>query len=298
MKLFSQIVLVYFITLSSLSLNSQVTDINGKIYKTVLIGSQTWMAENLNVDRFKNGDLIPEVKSKDEWDKMKDEGQPGWCYLNFDPNNENKYGKLYNWFAINDSRGIAPSGFHVPATDEWKLIFEFLGSNEFNNLSYEQRNEISGKLCSAPIYETKTTFVDEGGFYEKKWIVCQNCQNCNSEYRKKVPCHVCKDERGKYVQGKYIPKTKRKLEEKTQIGGWCGTNLTGFSALPAGSINMTGGIDSGECGFWTSTDNPEKEHFFYYRTFKFAYRISLSCSGLEVNSWNQEAGFSVRLVKD
>ena len=58
MKLFSQIVLVYFITLSSLSLNSQVTDINGKIYKTVLIGSQTWMAENLNVDRFKNGDLI------------------------------------------------------------------------------------------------------------------------------------------------------------------------------------------------------------------------------------------------
>jgi uncharacterized protein (TIGR02145 family) len=95
---------------------------DGKTYQTVVIGNQTWMAENLNVDRFRNGDIIPEAKTKEEWQKAGDEKQPAWCYYDNDPKNGTKYGKLYNWYAVNDQRGLAPKGWHIPNLKEWDLM--------------------------------------------------------------------------------------------------------------------------------------------------------------------------------
>jgi hypothetical protein len=60
-------------------------------------------------------------------------------------------------------------------------------------------------------------YVDVGGYYDKKWVECANCKNWNNEYRRMVACHVCKDERGKYFQGKYIPKSKKKIKEKKEF---------------------------------------------------------------------------------
>ena len=91
---------------------------DGKVYKTITIGAQTWLAENLNVDKFRNGDLIPEAKTDDEWAKAGEEGTPAWCYYNNDPEMGKKYGKLYNWFAVNDNRGLAPAGWHIPSIEE------------------------------------------------------------------------------------------------------------------------------------------------------------------------------------
>jgi uncharacterized protein (TIGR02145 family) len=109
------------------TISSQVTDINGKNYRTVIIGTQTWMAENLDVDKFRNGDPIPQAKSNTEWEQAGKNKMPAWCYYDNDPKNGAKYGKLYNWYAVNDSRGLAPEGWHVPSDAEWTTLGDHLG---------------------------------------------------------------------------------------------------------------------------------------------------------------------------
>ena len=88
--------------------------------KQAKIGNQVWMAENLNVDHFRNGDEIPEARTIGEWQS----GNPAWCYYNNDPANASKYGKLYNPSALNDSRGLAPEGWHIPSHKEFNLLLE------------------------------------------------------------------------------------------------------------------------------------------------------------------------------
>ncbi|MBU3715371.1 MAG: hypothetical protein FGM46_10580 [Ferruginibacter sp.] len=100
--------------------------------QTVTIGKQVWMSENLNVEKFRNGDAIPEAKTAEEWKKAGEEGKPAWCYyenrsIQDDPENGEKYGKLYNWYAVNDPRGLAPKGWHIPSDDEWTILANFLG---------------------------------------------------------------------------------------------------------------------------------------------------------------------------
>jgi uncharacterized protein (TIGR02145 family) len=95
---------------------------------TVLkIGTQLWMSKNLDVNKFANGDIIPEAKSKEEWEQAGENGKPAWCYYDNDPINGAKYGKLYNWYAVNDPRGLAPTGWHIPSDKEWTTLVNYLG---------------------------------------------------------------------------------------------------------------------------------------------------------------------------
>jgi len=103
--------------------------------KSVLIGKQIWATENLNVDRFRNGDIIPETETNEEWIAAGNAKRPAWCYYNnilppTDPKNGNKYGKLYNWYAVNDTRVLAPAGWHVPSDAEWTILSTFLGGED------------------------------------------------------------------------------------------------------------------------------------------------------------------------
>ena len=93
--------------------------------KTVTIGNTIWMTENLNTTRFRNGDIIPETQTAADWKKAGELGQPAWCYYDNNPKNGEKYGKLYNWYAISDQRGLAPTGYRVAAFDEWYTIGKF-----------------------------------------------------------------------------------------------------------------------------------------------------------------------------
>jgi uncharacterized protein (TIGR02145 family) len=95
--------------------------------KESIIGQQIWNVNNLNVSTFRNGDFISEAKTVEEWQKAGDEKRPVWCYYNNDTVNGKKYGKLYNWYAINDPRGLAPIGWHIPSDAEWKILIEYLG---------------------------------------------------------------------------------------------------------------------------------------------------------------------------
>jgi uncharacterized protein (TIGR02145 family) len=93
------------------------------------IGDQIWMAENLTVTKFRNGDPIPEARSIEEWVNAGENKEPAFCYVNNDPNTVNQYGVLYNWYAVVDRRGLAPEGWHIPNHTEAENLRNFLMSD-------------------------------------------------------------------------------------------------------------------------------------------------------------------------
>jgi len=99
-------------------------------YNSVKIGNQEWMTENLNVSTFKNVEQIPEAKTDKEWKKAGKKKQPAWCYYENDPAKGKKYGKLYNWYAVNDARGLAPEGWHVPTKEEFETLITTVNNDE------------------------------------------------------------------------------------------------------------------------------------------------------------------------
>jgi len=103
---------------------------NGKIeFTEIKIGSQIWADKNLSVTTFLNGDSIPEVKSLEEWKNAAANKLPAWCYYNNISSYETKYGRLYNWYAVNDPRGLAPKGWHVASLEEWQALKNFAGGD-------------------------------------------------------------------------------------------------------------------------------------------------------------------------
>jgi uncharacterized protein (TIGR02145 family) len=112
---------IIFICMVACSDNS--TNSNDAL-ESVKIGNNYWAKFNLDVVTYRNGDAIPQVTDTNEWKKLT---TGAWCYHNNDPELGKIYGKLYNWYAINDPRGLAPTGFHVATDDEWKELIRALG---------------------------------------------------------------------------------------------------------------------------------------------------------------------------
>jgi uncharacterized protein (TIGR02145 family) len=94
------------------------------IYPEIQICNQVWMGCNLDVDTYRNGEPIPEVTDFNDWSNLK---TGAWCYYNNDPMMGIIYGKLYNWYAVIDPRGLAPKGWHIPSDSEWKELSNCLG---------------------------------------------------------------------------------------------------------------------------------------------------------------------------
>ena len=117
-----------------------VKDIDGNIYKTVTIGSQTWMVENLKTTRYLNGDLIGTTNPPTK--NISGESSPKyqWAYGG-DENNVATYGRLYTWFAITDKRKIAPKGWHIPTSQDWKILEDFLGGRDIAAEKLKESNE-------------------------------------------------------------------------------------------------------------------------------------------------------------
>ena len=102
--------------------------------------TQVWMTSNLDVNKFRNGDPIPEVKSTEEWLKAAENKQPAWCYYDNNPANGSKYGKLYNWYAVSDPRRLAPFGYHIPSNEEWTSFSGLPGGQRARDGSFENSN--------------------------------------------------------------------------------------------------------------------------------------------------------------
>lgn len=109
-----------------------------KAYEEVQIGKQIWMTRNLNVDKFRNGDEIFNAKSKEEWLNASQNRRPSWCFYDFNEKKGLKLGKLYNFWAVNDARSIAPSGYRIPNDSEYKEAILSLGGKEEE--SYDEDN--------------------------------------------------------------------------------------------------------------------------------------------------------------
>lgn len=104
-----------------------VTDYDGNVYQTVLIGDQCWMMENLKVTHYRNGDPIPNVTDDTEWENLT---TGAYCEYDNDPVNVETYGRIYNWYTVDTSANIAPEGWHVPTDAEWKQLEMYLGMSQ------------------------------------------------------------------------------------------------------------------------------------------------------------------------
>jgi uncharacterized protein (TIGR02145 family) len=117
-----------FFTTNSINSCGTVSDIQGNVYHTVIIGTQCWMVENLKTTKYRNGDTIPNVTYGPAWDNLTPDSIAYCNYIN-DVSIGNTYGHLYNWRAISDSRNISPTGWHVPTDAEWTTLINFLGGD-------------------------------------------------------------------------------------------------------------------------------------------------------------------------
>jgi uncharacterized protein (TIGR02145 family) len=107
----------------SLSYGS-ITDQQGNLYKTIVIGAQEWMAENLKTTVYRNGDAIPNVTANFQWEGS---NSGAWCSYNNNSQYDCPYGKLYNWYATSDPRNLCPTGWHIPTDAEWTVLTNYLG---------------------------------------------------------------------------------------------------------------------------------------------------------------------------
>jgi uncharacterized protein (TIGR02145 family) len=228
--------------------------------QTVSIGKQVWMTKNLNVDKFRNGDPIPQAKTATEWKAAGENKQPAWCYYDNDPANGAKYGKLYNWYAVNDSRGLAPAGYHIPSDAEWTALTDYLGGYE-----------VAGKKMKSTSGWQSFTSGDESK-------TCSNCKDWSAEYRRKVPCHTCKD--------------TRRVPAPTVTHSGNGTNSSGFSGLPGGHRLNNGSYSYvGSYGYWWSASEDGTDDA-YYRG------LDYSEGNVHRVNPNKADGFSVRCLRD
>lgn len=121
------IILTISILFSTSVVFAQVEDIDGNQYKTTQVGQQTWLEDNLNTSRFANGDSIFYARNMSDWKKAIADKIPAFCDYEFNPENSEEFGKLYNHYAVTDPRGLAPEGFKVPSKKDFKQLISYVG---------------------------------------------------------------------------------------------------------------------------------------------------------------------------
>jgi len=149
---------IYILLLLSLSFGT-VTDIDGNVYETIQIGEQLWMAQNLKVTHYNNGDEMPNLTINNDWTSASI-----GAYSDYDnnPTNSETYGKLYNWYTVNDERGICPEGYHVPSDDEYSELEVYLGMSESETdiIGFRGTNEGSKLAGNSELWNIGVLVID------------------------------------------------------------------------------------------------------------------------------------------
>ena len=118
------------LTVGIICISFTLTGYKSQAQESVKIGTQVWTTANLMVTTYRNGDSITVVTTRKDWEMAGKDMKPVMCFYDFHSENGPKYGALYNWYAVNDPRGLAPSGWHIPTDDEWKTLTAYLGGDE------------------------------------------------------------------------------------------------------------------------------------------------------------------------
>lgn len=163
-----------------------VTDVDGNVYKTVKIGDQVWMAENLKVTRLNDGTAISFVDKADLWSDQ-NISVPMFCYYDNDPANIDKYGLLYNW-NVQASKKLAPKGWHVPTEDDWNKLQNFLVSHGYNYDGSTIENKIAKALAATSGWVDDSTVGSVG-----------NDQASNNKSGLNIPAAGARDQQGIYT---------------------------------------------------------------------------------------------------
>jgi uncharacterized protein (TIGR02145 family) len=123
-----------------------LSDIDGNVYKTLVIGTQVWMAENLKTTRYNNGTAIPYIANSTAWAALT---SGAYCNYNYLPVNSKAYGNLYNHYAVADEQKLCPTGWHVPSDVEWTVMEDYLIMNGYNFDGTTEGNKYAKALASA-----------------------------------------------------------------------------------------------------------------------------------------------------
>lgn len=127
-----------------------ITDVEGNSYKTVYIGSQQWMAENLKTSKYNNGNTISNVTDPTQWKNLT---TPAWCHYNNSDSLGKIYGKLYNWYVVspasNVSKNVCPTGWHVPTKPEWTILIDYLGGESIAGGKMKEIGTINWNIPNA-----------------------------------------------------------------------------------------------------------------------------------------------------
>ena len=251
----------------------------------VKIGAQTWTIKNLDVSKFRNGEAITLAKTNAEWELACQIGQPAWCYYENKGENGTTYGKLYNWFAVYDLRGLAPSGYHVPTDAEWTILTDNLGDEAGTKMkSASGWNSFDG---TTPCNVCK----DWTDGYREGKEACKACTNWTEDFRGGNTCKSCKDTKIVNAAKHNCLSCKNSKTLPAKISG-NGSNASGFAGLPGG-YRYDNGIFSfiGAGGNWWSSS----EGNTYYAWSRNLYYTN----GLVYRTINYlHFGFSVRCIKD
>lgn len=146
-------------TLENKNEPDSVTDIDGNVYQIVKIGDQWWMAENLKVTHYRNGEAILNITDNGEWSNL---STGAYCIRYNNSDNIDTYGLLYNWYAVDDSRNIAPTGWHVPSDEEFKILENYLIANGYNWDGTTTENKIGKSLASKTGWHSSPDVGDVG----------------------------------------------------------------------------------------------------------------------------------------
>ena len=169
-----------------------IKDIDGNTYKTVTIGTQTWMAENLKTSKYNDGSIIYQIKNIEDWDPIWNTDSAAWVYYNHDESYNVKYGKLYNWYSINQStngyKNICPNGWHIPSDYEWNILIETLGGisiagGKMKELGEESWNSIDEETTNTSLFTGLAGGAAEGdmsdfGYSGYWWSSTEDNKDC------------------------------------------------------------------------------------------------------------------------
>ncbi|TVQ71729.1 MAG: hypothetical protein EA363_05470 [Balneolaceae bacterium] len=263
-----------------------VTDIDSNTYKTVIIGAQEWMAENLRTTHYRDGTEIPNVPDNGQWAAL-DRGAR--VFYDNDAAHPEAFGKLYNWHAVNDPRGLCPEGWSVPTDGQWMELEMYLGMPRDEAMASSRQLE---KELGTWREEAEATYTQgEDGILDIAHRGMQQNVGGKLKSGEAQPEEVQPEEaQPEEVQ----PEEAQPEEAQPNIGA---TNESGFSGLPGGMRDSDGSFDAmGEVGFWWTATEVDADDGWR----ESAWRRSL----YQPLDWvlripnPKEYGFSVRCIRD
>ena len=274
----------------------------------IKIGTQTWTTKNLDVSKFRNGEAIPLAKTYAEWVLAGRNQQPAWCYYENKGENGTKYGKLYNWFAVMDARGLAPSGYHVPTDAEWTILTDYLGGDSIAGAKMKSTSGWDSYQGTTPCNVCK----DWTDGYREGKDACKACANWTEDYRGGNTCKLCNDTKIVNGASRICPGCKNNSIQNdsdapiiylkaipAKISG-NGTSSSGFAGLPGGYRANGSFYNIGAYGYWWSSSKnvTNNVNLMLYPNPAWVRDLSSYNGNVNRSYDNREDGVSVRCLRD